>query len=199
MKVHLTGDWDRAQNTLKNLDRRYVRAVDQAVAKEAHFLRAQIVKTITTSGAHADRPFAPLSPSTLIIRNFVGRGGGSKPLIQTGALRSSISVVKMGGGAYFVGVKRAAGAKGGANVAAIHEFGAAWSKPMTDRQRRFLHAAFRNSGAASPGTGSGVLTIKIPARPFVVPTVEKFMKPNDVRQRLWAHIAKAMQGDLGTP
>jgi hypothetical protein len=194
--IKLTGDWGRALKAL-NLDLRG--AVDKAMMKEAHFLRSKIILNIQSGGNEAGAPFTPLSPTTLAVRAFKGFGG-SKPLIVTGALIGAVSVVRVSGGV-FVGIKRSAKA-GGAKLAELHEFGGGpWTRPMTDKQRRFLHAVFRNAGAASPGksAGGGTITWRIPARPFVNPVIRKFMTPSDVRKRFWTNVAQNLGFELGRP
>jgi hypothetical protein len=203
VKVELFGAWAKTSHILASVDTRFQKAVRVAMLQEANAVRGHIVRNISTGGVHAGKPFAPLSPNTLIIRSFKGFGG-SKPLMVTGALRSSVSVVEMAGGAVFVGVKRRSGAgKGGVNLAELHEFGGGpWTRPMTPKQRRFLAAAFAKAGKSFGGKGSGtpgMITTKIPARPFVRPVVERFGKPQDVAKRFWATVAQQMGGDLGKP
>lgn len=196
--VKLFGDWDKAAKALEHVEDRFAKAAEKAILQEAHRLRGHMVQNVTSGGTLAGRPFAPLSPATLIIRKFVGRGG-TKPLIVSGALRNSITVVKVAGGV-FVGVRRKA--EKGVNIAALMEFGGGpWTRPMTAKQRRFLAAAFRAAGQkfGDPPAGGGVLKIKIPARPFMQPVVDKFARPSDVKKRFWEVVAKEMHGDLGRP
>lgn len=196
--VRLIGDWAKATKSLEHLEDRFARAAEQAVAKEAQMARMHIVKNITSGGAHADKPFAPLSSMTLAIRAFKGFGGG-KPLIVSGALLGAVTVSKIGK-ATFVGIKRAGGKGGGVNFAELHEFGGGpWTRPMTDKQRRFLHAALKNAGPAPTGPGGGVLTIRIPARPYIGPVADKFLKQPDVKRRFWANVSAALGGDIGRP
>lgn len=195
--MKLVGDWAKAGKIVQSMDKRFAAAAEQAVLREGHMLRGKVIQNITSGGTLAGKPFAPLSPATLAIRRFTGFGG-TKILMRTGALRNSVVVRKVGN-AVFVGVMRTS--KGKANIAEIHEFGAGpYTVVMTQRQRRFLMAALSSMGGApSPGKGGGVLVIRIPARPFLGPVFEKFAQPRDVAKRFWAHIAKAMGGDLGKP
>lgn len=59
------------------------------------------------------------------------------------------------------------------SLASVHEFG---SRPiavkLTPKARAFLHAAFRRAGLDSPSTGIAI--IKVPARPFLCPVLEKY-------------------------
>lgn len=197
MTVRPFGQWAEAARIMSQMQAKFRRATTVAMLQEANRIRGHIIKNLTSGGSYAGRPFAGLSSSTLVLRQFRGFGG-TKPLIQTGALRASVAVVQMGPGAVFIGVKRTG--KGGANVAAVHEFGAQYQRPMTDKQRRFLHMAFRRMGGApSPGTGGGMLRVRIPARPFITPVMDRFAQPNDVRRRFWTSIARSMGGDFGTP
>lgn len=196
--VKLFGDWAKASKICNTMADRFKKATEQAIMKEAHYLRGLMVKNITSGGKLAEKPFAPLAPNTLIIRRFRGFGG-SKPLMVTGALRNSIGVVKTGGGV-FVGVRRAS--RSGANIGAVHEFGATITMQMTPKMRRFLAAAFRHSGQPfgnKGGGAKGVIVIKIPARPYIQPVIDKFAQKDAVKNRFWSHVARAMGYDLGSP
>jgi hypothetical protein len=190
VKIDLKGDWGKASQLVTGMAARFTKAADQALMKEAHLLRGNIIKNLSTGGAHAGKPFAPLSKNTLLIRAFKGFGG-SKPLNVTGGLRGSVAVIRMGN-AVFVGVKRSG--KGGAKLAALHEFGGGpWTRVMTAKQRRFLMAAFKASGASGGGAGGGgTITTRIKARPFVGPAVEAFHSPKDVQRRYYQNISAAM-------
>ena len=203
IQLKLFGDWSKAGAITASMGARFERAQEQAVLKEAHLLRGKIVQNITSGGSLAGRPFAALAPGTLIVRRFRGFGG-TKPLLVTGALRNSVSVVRLAGGAVFVGIRRGTGpSKGGANLAEVHEYGGSWQVRMTARMRRFLAAAFSRSGQkfghGTGAKGAGVIVVRIPARPFVGPVVERFAQPEDVRKRFWDNVARAMGYDLGKP
>ncbi len=80
--------------------------------------------------------------------------------MQTGSLRNSISVVKMGGGAVFVGVMRKS-AKG-INLAELHEYGSKqFTIKMTPKMRRFMMKAMRLAGIVSSGSKGGGGGVKI--------------------------------------
>jgi hypothetical protein len=198
--VRLFGKWADAHRITTTMADRFAKAARQAMLREAQLLRANIVKNLQSGGQHAGKPFAPPSEMTLIVRQFRGFGG-SKPLIVTGALLGSVAVSPLGANAVFVGIRRGTGkGKGGTNLASLHETGGGpWSRQMTDKQRRFLAAALRSAGKTfgDVAGGGGVLKIRIPARPYVGPVVDKFHRPKDVRTRFWAFISKAMGGDLG--
>jgi phage gpG-like protein len=206
--IKLLGDWAKTGKIVDTMADRFRAAADKAIMREGHFLRGHMVQNITSGGAAAGAPFAPLSATTLKIRKFRGFGG-TKVLMQTGALRGSITVAKVGGGV-FVGILRKGGkGKGGrANVAEIHEFGITFSMPTTEKQRRFLMVALsgakgtkgspgKGSGARASGGGGGSIKVRIPARPFIGPVVDKMAQPEQVRKRFWDFMAKAMGYDLG--
>lgn len=193
IQISLFGSWEEAKKILGSSPA-VRRAWDQSVLQEAHRVRGLMVQNITQGGKLAGAPFAPLSPTTIAVRRFTGFGG-SKILMVSGTLRNSIVVVKQGG-TIFVGARRSSGA--GVNIAAVHEFGSrTFTMVMTDRQRRFLMAALRNMGAPSPGKGGGVLVIKIPARPFIMPVVAKFATPDIVSTNVRQNFVKLTHGKLG--
>ena len=194
----LTGDWAAAQRIATTMQAKFQNAVERAVMKEAQFLRGKMVQGIA-SGAPGGATFRALSPMTLALR-AAGGFGGSKPLIRTGALRSSITVVKLGQGRVFVGVHRSAQGPGGqslANIGALMEFGGTSTRTL--RQRRFLMAKLRAAGITVPPGGGAPLgsKITIPARPFVGPVLKAYAKPAAVKARFYQSIAEAMGGDWG--
>lgn len=197
IRITKVGDWDVARRFVSTASRRFREAVDKAVLQEAQFFRTKIVEGIREQ-APGGQSFAPLAPTTLAVRRFVGFRG-TKALIRRGDLRNSIVVVKQAGGV-FVGVLRTAKGKAGqplVNVAAVHEFG---SRPivlkLTPKARRFLHAAFRNAGldsAAADRPSVGIAVIHVPARPFLRPVFEKYGQPEDVAQRFVERAARALK------
>lgn len=196
--IKLGGAWAKLEAILKDGDRRLAAAAQKAVLQEAHAIRGKVIENINSGGTLAGKPFAPLSPMTLIVRRFRGFNG-TKPLIVSGALVGSVTVQKVAGGV-LVGVNRKSA--GGVNLAKLHEEGGGpWTRPMTDRQRRFLAAALRSAGQRMgdvPG-GGGVLKIRIPARPYFQPVIDRFAQSEDVRRRFWEVIAKETKGDFGRP
>lgn len=201
------GDWAKATKVLDGLSGRFQQAVERAMLREAHYLRGKIVQGIA-SGAPGGKAYAPLAPLTIAIREAQGFGG-TKPMNRTGAFRGGVTVAKLRG-VVFVGILRSARAKNGkslANIGAIHEVGASWSRPMTTKQRRFIFAMLKKTGMLQEGpklpggrfySGSdGMLHITIPARPTFGPVLEKYAKPSDVKKRFTANLAKALGYDLG--
>lgn len=208
--MKLVGDWKKALSITQGMSDRYRKAMRQAVLKEAHFLRGEMVKGIR-SGAPGGKPFKELSALTMALRREAGFGG-TKPLIRTGNLFRSLSVVEIGGtltgGRVFVGVHRSAKGKDGQSLvklAEIHEFGREWKQRLTPKARRFLWAMLHKygerytKGQLNPrgGAGDGFVRMKIQARPFVRPVVEKYAKPEDVKRRLFTNLAAGMGYQLG--
>lgn len=192
--VTLDGDWAKAARILGSAEPRVKRALQQAVLQEAHHLRKQIVVGLR-SGAPGGKAFKPLSPLTLIIRRYTGRGGGSKPLNATSQLAGSVIVKPLPGPGAFVGVLRAAKGKRPANLAAIHEYGK--TIRMTPRMRRFLGAIMRKAGLPrQPGRGGALVVI--PARPFIGPVIAKDGQQNLVAKRFWVNMARLLGSDFGT-
>lgn len=176
-----TGDWAKASKAFGNLAGKFQKASEKAVLQEAHFIRAQIVKNMQTSGAHAGAPFAKHSPLTYVIRSFTGSKGGSKPLMTTIGLQNII--VKKQGRSIFVG---ALGSSQWWRDPATHEKGRV--QQTTIRQQNFLAAALRAAGMR----GAKIYVLRYPARPFITPVLAKFAQPADVYKRISETIAREM-------
>lgn len=206
MRTTMVGDWGKARSILEG-GARLKKAIDLAVRQEAHDARKQIVQGIREQ-APGGRRFAKLSPLTLAMRKFQGFKG-SKALLVTGTLRNSIVVKKAGSGRYFVGVLRTARSKNDSrpvvNVAALHEYGGTVVVRVTPKMRKFLMMVMsRSKGrnkAGRSGKGQlarGVIVIKIPARPYIGPVIEKMgSSPAAVRKRLAQRISRNMKLTLG--
>ncbi len=178
--VRVTGDWAKARKLLAGSADRLKQAKKVALLQEAHVLRNGIVRGITSQGAGGSS-FAPLSPLTLAARRLKGLGG-TKALIARADLRNAIAALSRGD-EVFVGVPRKARGKGkGAlvDVAQIQEFGAGPTAiPLTPKMRRFLFVLLREAGVApahGSGGGSGYVIVRVPARPFLQPAFDEFVK-----------------------
>lgn len=146
--MKLVGDWGKAAKLASGLQGRWDKSVRQATLREGHYLRAKIVRKIRSG------PFPALSPLTIAVRKFRGFGG-SKPLVSTGALIGSVTVVSAAGGV-FVGILRQAKGKGGksmANIGEIQEFGRTWTQPFSQKSRRFLFAVMKKAGLSKDSAG----------------------------------------------
>ena len=167
IQVRLSGQWKEAQRQMRQAPKRAQRAIDAGLNVAGHYMVGQIVSRMR-SGLEP-----PLKPSTLRRRKVGGGRGGraSKPLIKTGDLRNSITVVK-GANEVFVGVPRSAGKY---KLAAIHENGATSVIRMTDKMRAFLFGVLIPRAQQVPGGtggGKGIIIVKIPPRPFIGPVFE---------------------------
>jgi phage gpG-like protein len=191
IRISKTGKWTRAGADLSRASSGFKAAVKQALIQEGENLANKMRGTIRAGIPPAH------SPLTLVIRRAAGRGGGSKVLIQTGRMINQITVVPSGFG-IFVGLK--AGSPS-ANIGAIHEFGASWTQRMTPRQRKFLFAMLRKAGRpANPkgaSTGGQQVKIRIPARPFIGPTAEKF-GGSSFQARFNRRLGRLLRGALGS-
>ncbi len=203
VNVRLLGDWGEAKRVLRAGSLRTKRCIAQSLRQEGQFLRKQIVQGIRKQKP-GGKAFKKLAPITLAIRRFQGFRG-RKALIRSGDLVGSVAVVDRGLGV-FIGVLKTARANDGrslVNVAAIQEFG---SRPitirMTDKMRRFLFAALAASRVSprgsSSGTGTGIIVISIPARPFLRPVFDKFAKPRVIGPRFMDRMAECFKGQMGT-
>ncbi len=194
--ISFEGDWDEATGAAAVI---LTSLLDAAVAQEAEFLASKIRNGLLAGGPGGAR-FRPHSPLTLAIAAASGRPHGGKVLIASGGLVGSIGVVEFAGG-YFIGVKRGAKAGGGkwdaVDLANLHENGAAWSKPMTLRQRRWLMMMLKKAGIRPSGGGGGVLRVRLPPRPFVGPVIKEFGGKAQVARRIYKRIGDMAQGYLG--
>lgn len=217
IKAKLLGDWSKAGAILGDVGR-VKQAIDWAVLQEAHQARRDIIKGITAQ-APGGRPFAALSAITLAIRKAKGFNG-KKALMRTAGLRNSITVKRVGSGLSFVGVLRSARSKDGRemyNVARVHENGATMVIRVTPKMRMWLMIQLRKSGFGSKvgrnkkgkftkgrfrssggQLSKGVIVVKIVARPFIRPVIERIeAHPTEMQQRLASRISKKLRLTLG--
>ncbi len=145
MGVSLFGDWAKVRAKLeKNPGARLKAAIRTATIRNAMLLVREIKKGIRDQ-APGGQAFAPLAEVT------IKRKGSSKALIDTGFLVAKITERILSDGSAFVGLMRGTANKKGedlVNIGAVMEYGA------TIEQE------------------NGV-TIVIPPRPFLHPTMEK--------------------------
>lgn len=216
LKVRMTGSWGKAAEIL-NDTKSLKDAINYAVVQEAHQARRDIVKGITNQ-APGGQQFQKLAAFTLAMRKLKGFRG-TKALLVTGGLRGSITVKSMAPGKAFVGVLRSARSKDGKelfNIAKTHELGQVIVVRVTPKMRKFLMIQMRKSGIGTrtktaggskkskfvaSGKGqlsSGVIVIKIPARPYMGPVIEKIASnPAALQKRLAARISKKLRLSLG--
>lgn len=192
MGIDRVGQWFAVAKILQGSTRGIRAVIDKTVLQEAHFFRKEIVKGIRTQKP-GGKAFKPLAKNTIRTRRAKGFRG-RKALIRSGGLRNSITVVKVGTGA-FVGILRSARNKDGeslVNIGEIHEFGRGpFLVPVTAKSRAFLGAA-----GVSPIPGR-VAVITIPARPFLRPVFKKHGKPSTAKRRIMRRLAKNFKGKFG--
>ena len=174
MSVRKVGEWNKAARILNAYSTRLGAVIDQSVHREA--LRyAKAMKEGIKEQAPGGVRFKPLSPITIAQKR------SSKALIDKGDLRNSIGTRKITAKAYFAGLHRTARNRSGgdlANIGAVHEFGAEYKQTVTEKQARFFRALYikglwpHEGWHTVPKAGS-TITVKIPARPFVAPVLEK--------------------------
>lgn len=223
IKAKLFGDWEKARTILNNVEGMR-NAIDSAVLAEAHHARREIIKGIT-SQSPGGRDFVKLSKLTLVLRR-AGGFRGSKALIVTASLRNSVTVKRVDRGRAFVGVLRGAQRPDGSeqfNVARVHEMGATITIRVTPRMRKWLMATLREANLGNKGQGRdkrsgrytkgrwrpsggsgglarGVLVIRIPARPYIQPVIERiYSDPIALQQRFAMRISQRMKLTLGKP
>lgn len=191
------GDWKKANAYLGKMNLKMQNVIMITLKREAEALRGTIVRGFTTQ-APGGKPFRPLSAWTIAMRRFKGFSG-DKALIHTGEMRKSIvSKVYPATATAFVGLLYSAKSKDGqslVNIGKVHEFG---SKPyivrVTPKMRRFLAMVAKTTGLitySSGRKGKGFYLIKIPARPFLQPSYEKWVK--GLKERVNKTVKTAMR------
>ena len=176
--VRKTGDWRLARQLLATTPVKLKVAADIALKQEAEHLRKEIVQGITKQ-APGGEAFKPLSPLTEAARRLAGFKG-TKALMVRGDLRNAIAAIVRHGEA-FIGVPRKAKDSEGKptiDVAKLNEFGSdPIVIPITKKMRAYLAALFAEVGVGKKsGSGKGVVITQIPARPFLRPAFDKFVK-----------------------
>lgn len=188
---------------------RLTKAIDLSVRQQAELMRADIIQGITRQ-APAGKQFKGLSRLTLAIRKLRGFHG-TKILIQSATLRNSVKVHKAAPGAYFVGILRGARGAGGryvSEIATMQEFGHTYVVRITPKMRAFLMKAMRLARMLrhrDPGQagfkgslGKKVMTVKIPARPFIGPVVDAARRePTKIQRQLAERTARNLGYKLG--
>jgi hypothetical protein len=181
------GDWDKAQQILKEGMAPVMRAVGKAWRKEAQLLRKEVQKGMQ-SQAPGGKQFKPLAPTTLAIRRFLGFRG-TKALLWHRNLYNAVKVTpdgRAGSSNYqvFVGIHRDARDPFGKSLFMIGMRNEIGGRPIvlkiTPRMMRFLGAAFASlrSGVDKPWwllrkkASKGVIVINTPVRPVFGPIWE---------------------------
>ena len=186
MTKGMTGGWNKTGNLLRTLGNgtKWQRAKKKACMKEAHRLRRLMIEAFNAGGPPGKR-WKRLSPFTQWLRRIRRKGDG-RPLLDTGSLRNSHSVVDVDRDTVFVGIHRTAKRRkrvGGGrskkkqpplvDLAALHEHG---SDPIYIRVTPLMRWYFKNvlfvksKGDIKPLKKSTIaIVVRIPARPWVGP------------------------------
>lgn len=183
--VTMTGSWKPLSNMLVqgSDQRRWNRAKEKAIVKEAHRIRKIIIQGFNKGGPDGHR-WPRLRPMTQLISRAMGKGD-RKPLMLTGDLRNSVSVVQVEDG-WFVGVHKQARGRRSKNdmvdIASVHEFGSKrYRIRVTPKMRRFFFWLFKKTkGQIKPLKASTTeIVVRIPPRPFIGPVWEKEKKTSE--------------------
>ncbi|MDI3548131.1 MAG: hypothetical protein PWR10_1783 [Halanaerobiales bacterium] len=165
MGVKMIGDWAKTKAFLSRLDKDYQKAYRTGLARVGQ-AAVKALKRGMTEGAPGGQKYAPNHPFTIT------RKGSSKPLINHGDLRNSITSRVVDGATVFVGVKRSAQGKDGqslVNIAAIHELGDGQGGDLlikvTPKMRAYLHSQGLH-------LKKDTSYIRIPRRPTFEPVFE---------------------------
>lgn len=199
-KAVLTGSWSRLGATLAQSAVRFPAVMRNALRNEGEFY-AQKIREGIDSQAPGGQAFKPLSPITLALRQLRG-GRGSKILVETKALRNSVTMVPVNETTVFVGIPRGATGADGRNLAEVgyvHEYGAIVRSAMTRQRMAALMIDLKKAGiqpSGARGGGAGLGYIRIPARPFLEPTLKEYSGSRGAA-RMQARIARGMGGMLG--
>jgi len=182
MASGMTGDWRGVGRMLSRLGtvQRWHAAKKRAALKEAHRLRGIMVRSFNAGGPPGKK-WKALSTFTQILSRAQGKGD-RRPLMDSGDLRNSHSVVEEDEDTVFVGIHRTAtrrrkdGKLTMANIGAIHEFGAGPIYiPVTPVMRWWWNHIMVGHVRAQGGRmrplreNTIAFVTRIPARPWIVP------------------------------
>lgn len=206
VRIALSGDWKKAARILSIAPVKLRVAIDRAVLQEAQYFRKRVVEGFREQ-APGGKPFKPLAETTLAMRRFKNFGG-TKALIVRGDLRNSTKVVKKTtplGAEAFVGVLKSAKGRDGKkliDIAAVHEFGKTIVIEVTPAMRKFLAMVFtKELGGVDSGKGggfkTGIIIVRISARPFLQPVADKWFTGPDAALRFQARVAANLNGMFG--
>lgn len=180
--MKLIGSWDQTQKILAAAPADLKQARTKALLQEALYLLNELRKN-----------FKKVQPPNA--KSTIRDKGSSKPLVNHRDMYNSMQIVPAKPvDEVFIGIPASAksrGSGGGRNtkgqftksakgaeivrLVEIHEFGKTIIQQMTAKQRAYLHAKLGKQGgsAGGGGSGTGVIVIHIPPRPFIKPTFEQ--------------------------
>jgi hypothetical protein len=180
----LTGQWAEISDMLSRVGNPAIwqMARKRAMLREAHRLRTIMVQSFNRGGPPGKK-WKALSAFTQILGRIRGKGD-RRPLMDSGDLRNSHSVVEEDEDTVFVGVHRTARSKKKGkkkmsivNLAAVHENGAGpFSVKVSEKMRRWWRGVLvpGSHGQIKPlSPNTRFLVIRIPARPWIGPIWDK--------------------------
>ena len=196
MHIVLTGDWAKLIARYKSTAGGMHGAIEKALHQEGEFYVKKIVNGIE-SKAPAGKPFIPLKQSTINTRKALGFRS-AKPLKESKDLINSVGY-KVRDYVLFVGVlaeSRRKDGKDAVKLANIHEFGhGPILIKVTPAMRAFLAInVFKNDlqQTKNKKSGTGVIVVNIPARPFLGPIYERYAEGTGVK-RLYGRIIENLR------
>lgn len=183
VEIERTGDWSRVTRVLSTLSAHAPTMIESAVKAEAERAAKAVRDNIDSGGKLGGAQWAPLSPLTLAL------APNAKPLQgKNGELRDAVKAFKVRKGQYMIGVKRGARGRSGVDlltIASVHENGAQFNIAWTPARLRAFWGLVRNLiGKRRPyvrrgrgPSGSQSSAVRIPARPFLRPMLNKMRAP----------------------
>ncbi len=217
MAVRAGGDWGAAHKTLKELTRNR-KFMANIIATEARHAAHLVRRNLETRGRLTGTTWPPLKKLTLKLKK------DKRTLIETAQLYKAIDATKHGD-KWFIGVSSKAvhKGKGGrismASLAEVHEMGATIVQTWTPKQMRAFFALLAKAGLSRrpkvagkpepvptrdargrflkkpPRTAGKTVVIRIPARPFVGPVLERLYigATSEVEKRILKAVKSALK------
>lgn len=191
------GDWKRARRELPGMADKYRDAQIMAVRQEAEFFRKKVIECFKTGGKSSNIAWKPNAPSTIRAK------GSSKPLIDSGDLVGSVTIIQASTDTFFCGVPNNARSKKGkpfVKIGKVHEFGKTITMKISKKQHGWMMANIKKLGGGKKSGGSsgtfkvgGTLKIIIPARSFLRSTRDAHFGGEKSRRRVQGRVAKFMR------
>ncbi len=167
--VRRTGDWAGAQSLMRTLPGDIRRAADKVTKDEAQRFLKAAQRAFDTSGGSNNARWEGLKRSSTL-----GRGGGG-PLLNSGSLKKSMHVKRIGRGKYGIAFRggRGVSSRTMTKIALTHEKGAVIPQKVTLAKFRAVMAKM-SKGSKTKGNGTfrpgAIVLIKIPRRSFLEDT-----------------------------
>lgn len=204
LNIRAAGDWELTERVLRDLAKQK-KFMDQVVAAEAKHAAKLVRQNLNTKGKLTGTPWPRLKRMSLKLKRT------KTALRESGELAAAIEAVQVQGGKWFVGVASQGIHKGRggtitlARLAATHETGATIVQTWDTKQMRAFFALLAKSGVRrrtraaakkkSRKRTSMTITIRIPARPFIFPVLDKLYASasSDLEQRIMKRVESALK------